>query len=88
MRYYSEDNNLVTLRFADADIIMSDSMEDVEVGEDENKNVVEIVDKYYSEFIVKHGKDDQNDVSHTNDSFEKSPSSEEYLQTVKNNNNF
>lgn len=86
INYYSEDNNLVTLRFADSDTTIFESMEDMAVGKDEDKNAEEIVDKYYSEFVVKHDKDYQMDVSQVVRPSKKLCSSEEYLRTIITNN--
>lgn len=86
-RYYSENNHLVILKFADADTTMTELMEDITVDENDYKTVEEIFDKYYSEFIVKDSKFDSNNISGTDYTFIKSPALEEYLQTANNNDN-
>jgi hypothetical protein len=82
MKYYSEDNNLVSLRFAELDAI-TESEDDID--EDEDKTVAEIVDKYYSEFSFQYRSDDKNDT--LRQQLLNLPSSEEYPQLVQNSNN-
>lgn len=86
VRYYSEDHNLVILRFADEDL-KNESNDDV-IREDNDKKVEEIVDKYYSDFSfhdICSDKNNQKDAS--NNHFKKTWSLEEYLQTAENSTN-
>lgn len=61
-RYYSENGNLVTLRFAHID---RDTSIEGEEEEEWSKTVEEIVDKYFPEFRVENGDDEKqnNDIS-------------------------
>lgn len=68
---------MVTLRLADID--RETSVEEKEYS----KTVEEIFDKYYSEFDLENG-DNNNVIS--NDESKKSQSSEEYSQVIKSNN--
>lgn len=77
VKYYSDNENSVMLRFADVDMITDDLTADLE--EDEYKTGEEIVDRYYSDSISLHI-DDENDLSTS--LHEKLILSEEYSQVL------
>ena len=82
-KYYSDNGNLVTLRFADADTEI-----DIVTEDNEFRKVEEIVEKYYSEFftedILEKIEKSQDGSETTNISYTSSP--EEYPQKASNNN--
>jgi hypothetical protein len=85
MRYYSESKYSATLRFADKDMVP----DSIEAEQNEDKNVEEIFEKYYSKFNEGVKANDQNENTfndHRVVSSQGSTSKEEYLQETENNN--
>jgi len=87
-RYYSENKYSVTLRNADEDTTAIAYSIEEKGEENEDKNVEEIIEKYYSKFNAECEDDDQINPTNKdqNVAAPESSSVEEYLQKSKNNN--
>ncbi len=80
VRYYSENKHSVTLRFADDDTI---NLKEEEL--DEDKNIEDIFDRYYTKFSLENNDDDQIEITIKDHSLSPPVSpAEEYTQMTEN----